>query len=153
MDWWPLLKALLVVAAGLLLAAGLVVLGRRLKPRATGGQPGEQPVVTRDPFVDPFGPRSPFRGRPPAEVVVHVYRAFQAYAALVGKPRHPEMTAHDYLRELPPSMASWRERIEQLTDLYAAAEYTPGLVDETDLEDLRAIWERLMQAVREVRGG
>ncbi len=112
----------------------------------------ESPEAARDPFVDPFGPRSPLRGRPASELVIHVYRAFQAYMALLGRPRREGVTAHDFLVELPASAGSWRDSIERLTDLYEAAEYTPSSVDESCLDELRAIWERLMQAVREARG-
>lgn len=103
----------------------------------------------RDPFVDPFGPR--FRHLSPAEIVVHVYRAFQAYAALLGCPRRPDVTAHEFLAELPPSTDSWSQEIRSLTDLYAAAEYTPDSVDADCLEEVRRIWARLMQAVQELR--
>ncbi|MBI2300815.1 MAG: DUF4129 domain-containing protein [Armatimonadetes bacterium] len=124
----------------------------RLRALFTRGAAGEPPPPTRDPFVDPFGPRSQLRGRPASELVSHVYRAFQAYAALAGCPRRPEITAHEFLHDLPPSMDSWHPQIRALTDLYAAAEYTPDSVDEGCLPELRTIWERLMQAVREVRG-
>ena len=106
---------------------------------------------TRDPFVNPFGPRSPLRGQPPVEYVRHVYRAFQAYCALIGCPRSPDLTAHEFLCELPPSVEPWRREITELTDMYAAAEYTPDSVDEGCLTDLRVIWDRLIAAVREVR--
>lgn len=112
----------------------------------------ETPGPTRDPFVDPFGPRSPLRGRPPVEVVRHVYRAFGAYCELIGCPRRPDLTAHEFLHELPPSTDSWRTEIRELTDLYAAAEYTPTSVDEAALDELRPIWARLMRAVSEYRG-
>ncbi len=146
-------KAVLA-ALGLALLLGIAYLlyqaWRRRAPRAKAAA-ADEPVRTRDPFVDPFGPRSPFRGRPVSDIVIHIYRAFQAYAALIGQPRRPGVTAHDYLRHLPPSMETWRREIEQLTDLYAAVEYTPSQVDETCLDELRAIWARLMQAVGEVR--
>jgi len=110
-----------------------------------------RPVRTRDPFVDPFSQRSPFRDRPPADTVVHVYRAMLAYCELLGKPRRPEHTAHEFLYELPAAVESWRPMIVTLTELYEAVEYTPDLVGDEVRDELRPIWERLMQAVREVR--
>ena len=109
------------------------------------------PVVTKDPFVDPFGPRSPLRGQPPVELVRHVYRAFGAWCALAGCPRRPDVTAREFLAELPPSADGWRGHIEDLTCLYEAAEYTPDSVDESCLPQLRECWSALMQAVERAR--
>ena len=140
------------LAMAFLLKAGQALRGRFgpwLDKRREAAR--SRPVVTRDPFVDPFGPRSPFKDRPPAETVVHVYRAFLAYCELLGKPRRSSLTAHEFLFELPASVESWRPLIVELTELYEAVEYTPELVGDEARDELRPIWERLMEAVREVR--
>lgn len=125
---------------------------RRLRwPARTPREPAPY-VPTRDPFVDPFGPRSPLRGQPPAEVVRHVYRAFGAYCELAGHARRPDVTAREFLAELPPSTSNWRGHIEDLTWLYEAAEYTPESVDESCLPQLRECWAALMQGVERARG-
>ncbi|MCC7492802.1 MAG: DUF4129 domain-containing protein [Fimbriimonadaceae bacterium] len=144
---------LLLLLGGSLLAIGWV--GWRLWQRrgARSSEPvAEQPVVAKYVFEDPFGPRSPFRGRPTGEVVRHLYRALQAWAQLVHSPRPPDATPLAWLRQLPPEAAAWRAEIEALTELYLAVEYTPSLVDESCLPELQRIWERLLQAVKEARG-
>jgi hypothetical protein len=156
-DWMALVKGVLVLLLVLLLGAVVVLLARqlaRLRPRARAASAStSQPrPPTRNPFVDPFGPRSPLRGAPPAEVVRHVYRAFQAWCALCGVPRPPEMTARAFLAHLPTAADPWRAEIEELTLLYEVAEYTPEGVDESCYPQLRACWERLMTAVDKVRG-
>lgn len=146
-----LLIALALLAA-LLWKSGALLRGRMAAWQARRrAAMAARPVRTRDPFVDPFAPRSPFLQRPAADTVVHVYRALLAYCELLGKPRRPEHTAHEFLFELPAAVESWRPMIVTLTELYEAVEYTPDLVGDEVRDELRPIWERLMQAVREVR--
>jgi hypothetical protein len=154
-----LVKALLALGGLALLAYGLWLALRRLQAwlagrRRDGGPDPAAPTPPgpqRNPFVDPWGLRSPLRRQPPAEYVRYVYRAFQAFCALAGAPRRPDVTAREFLGELPASTNSWRAEIEALTLLYEAAEYTPESVDETCMAQLRSFWERLMVEVARVR--
>jgi len=157
LDTERFVKGVGLLMALLLLAAILWQSAAALRGRWTGWQAqrreakAARPLRTRDPFTDPFAPRSPFLTRPAADTVVHVYRALLAYCELLGKPRRPEHTAHEFLYELPAAVESWRPMIVTLTELYEAVEYTPERIGDEVRDELRPIWERLMQAVREVR--
>jgi len=104
-----------------------------------------------DPFLDPFAPGSPFQGRPLRDVVMHLYHALLAYAALRGCGRAPQQTPLEYLRDLPEPLEPLRADVEFLTDLYVQAAYTEQPVPPDCLPALQNFWPRLMAQVQAAR--
>lgn len=106
---------------------------------------------TVDPFQDPFAPGSPFQGRPLRDVVMHIYHALLAYAALRGCGRAPQQTPLEYLRELPEPLEPLRGDVEFLTGLYVQAAYAGGSLPSDCLPALQTLWSRLMAQVHSLR--
>lgn len=104
-----------------------------------------------DPFQNPFAPGSPFQSRPLRDLVMHIYHALLAYAALQGCERAPHQTPLEYLRDLPKPLEPLRRDVEFLTNLYVQAAYTGQPVAPDCLPALQNFWPRLMAQVRLAR--
>lgn len=97
-----------------------------------------------DPFADIFADRVLAESLSPAQVVRHVYAAFQAFTDLIGYPRKDNMTPYEFCRSLPGYIGGMpREDADELTALYVKAAYSPQQIDKEDVETIRAIWDRM----------
>lgn len=100
-----------------------------------------EPVEVLGEIFDPLA--DPYDGRPPEEVVRHLYLALLVYAHRIGAGRRLEQTPYEYLRELPPQMRPLEEETRTLTEAYVRASYTPEEISREEAEALRPIWETL----------
>lgn len=140
-DVWARTMAALAAAWAFVLR----LLGWRPK-RPKLGEDG----LPEDPFTDIFTDRELAESLTPAQVVRHVYAAFQAFGDLIGYGRDDQQTPNEYLRALPKYIGGMpRHDADDLTGLYVKAAYSPEEVGEEEVERVRRIWERMQTPIDE----
>jgi hypothetical protein len=106
--------------------------------------------LPEDPFTDIFANRELAESLTPAQVVRHVYAAFQAFGDLIGHGRDDQQTPNEYLRSLPKYIGGMpRHDADELTGLYVKAAYSPEQVGEGEVEEVRRIWDRMQPPIDE----
>ncbi|MGQ9730214.1 MAG: DUF4129 domain-containing protein [Candidatus Zipacnadales bacterium] len=131
-----------------LVAAGAFLMGLlRWRPRHP---PLTEEGLPVDPFTDIFANRELADSLTPAQIVRHVYAAFQAFSELIGYPRSDSETPYEFCRSLPSYIGGMpRSDADDLTALYVKAAYTPSDVGSDEVEQVRRIWERMQAPIDE----
>ena len=112
---------------------------RRRKPKD-----GEAVELPEDPFYDIFADRRLREGLTPAQIVRHVYAAFQAFCGLIGHPRSDQQTPYEFLRVLPDYLGGMEPQdARRVTNCYVVAAYSPREVGPAEVEVAQGIWERM----------
>jgi uncharacterized membrane protein YgcG len=129
------------------LAAALAFLGRLFGWRSRRIKLNEEGLPV-DPFADIFADRELAASLSPAQVVRHVYAAFQAFSDLIGYPRTDNQTPYEFARALPAYIGGMpRPDADDLTGLYVKAAYSPQQVGVEEVELVRGIWEHMQQPI------
>ncbi len=76
----------------------------------------------------------------PNEHIEYAYLALCALAEDLGVPKKPSETPLEFLKNLPQSLEVLREEIEEITQLYQVAVFSPVVFDEKILDRLRKFW-------------
>ncbi len=76
----------------------------------------------------------------PNEHIEYAYQALCALAEDLGVPKKHSETPLEFLRNLPQSLEVLREEIEEITQLYQIAVFSPVVFDEKILDRLRKFW-------------
>ncbi len=106
--------------------------------------------LPEDPFTDIFANRELAESLTPAQVVRHVYAAFQAFGELIGYGRDDQQTPNEYLRALPKYIGGMpRHDADDLTALYVKAAYSPEETGEEEVGQVRRIWDRMQTPIDE----
>ncbi len=112
----------------------------RRRPRAADGEV----ELPEDPFYDIFQDRRLRGGLTPAQIVRHVYAAFQAFCGLIGRPRPDDKTPYEFLRSLPDYLGGVdHDDAHSVTHCYVMAAYSPREVTEGEVETVKGVWERM----------
>ncbi|MBM3471836.1 MAG: DUF4129 domain-containing protein [Armatimonadetes bacterium] len=137
-DAWARVAA--AVAAALAFLARLFGWRPRIKLKEDG--------LPEDPFADIFADRVLAESLTPAQVVRHVYAAFQAFADLIGYARADNQTPYEFCRALPAYIGGMpRPDADDLTGLYVKAAYSPTEVGSDEVETVRGVWERMQEPI------
>jgi hypothetical protein len=106
--------------------------------------------LPEDPFTDIFADRELAESLTPAQVVRHVYAAFQAFGELIGYGRDDQQTPNEYLGALPKYIGGMpRHDADDLTALYVQAAYSPEEIGDEGVDQVRRIWERMQAPIDE----
>ncbi len=106
--------------------------------------------LPEDPFADIFGNRELAESLTPAQVVRHVYAAFQAFGEIIGYGRRDQQTPYEYARALPAYIGGMpRHDADDITGLYVQAAYSPEEVGEEQVGQVRRIWDRMQAPIDE----
>jgi len=128
-------------------AAVLAFLGRLFGWRPRRPKLNEEGLPV-DPFADIFADRDLAASLTPAQVVRHVYAAFQAFSGLIGYPRTDNQTAYEFARALPAYIGGMpRPDADDLTALYVKAAYSPQQVGPNEVEAVRGIWQHMQEPI------
>jgi uncharacterized membrane protein YgcG len=104
--------------------------------------------LPEDPFADIFADRELAASLTPAQVVRHVYAAFQAFADLIGYARSDDETPYEFCRALPAYIGGMpRPDADELTALYVKAAYSPTEVGADEVESVRGLWDRMQEPI------
>lgn len=76
----------------------------------------------------------------PNEHIEYAYLALCALAEDLGVPKKHSETPLEFLKNLPQSLEVLREEIEEITQLYQVAAFSPVVFDEKILDRLRKFW-------------
>lgn len=76
----------------------------------------------------------------PNEHIEYAYLALCALAEDLGVPKKHSETPLEFLQNLPQSLEVLREEIEEITQLYQIAAFSPIVFDEKILDRLRKFW-------------
>ena len=139
-DTWARIAA--AVAAALAFLTRLFGWRPRIKLKEDG--------LPEDPFADIFADRELAESLTPAQVVRHVYAAFQAFADLIGYARADSQTPYEFCRGLPTYIGGMpRPDADDLTGLYVKAAYSPTEVGADEVEAVRGMWQRMQTPIDE----
>jgi uncharacterized membrane protein YgcG len=139
-DAWARVTA--AVAAVLAFLARLVGWRPRVRLKADG--------LPEDPFTDIFASRELAGSLTPAQVVKHVYAAFQAFADLIGYGRQDDQTPYEFCRALPKYIGGMpQEDADALTALYVKAAYSPHEIGDDEVGEARLIWDHMQAPIDE----
>jgi hypothetical protein len=128
-------------------AAALAFLSRLFGWRPRRAKLNEEGLPV-DPFADIFADRELAESLTPAQVVRHVYAAFQAFADLIGYPRGDNQTPYEFNRALPAYIGGMpRHDAEDLTGLYVRAAYSPQQVGADEVDSVRGIWQHMQEPI------
>jgi len=91
------------------------------------------------------------RRLPPRERVRYFYLATLRRAAQCGVERHPSQTPYEYAARLGRALPEAASDIDDLTDVFITAQYSPHICTENHVVQARRPWERLRRTLRSRR--
>ncbi|GAB4423317.1 MAG: hypothetical protein Kow0031_01710 [Anaerolineae bacterium] len=102
------------------------------------------------------GPNRPggwrgWRRLSPRSRVVRYYLNVLTQAEKRGAPRRPHQTPYEYRPRLTGSAPEVEREIEELTEAFVHARYSPVPVDESEASAVQKWWQRIKQALRRHR--
>lgn len=87
----------------------------------------------------------------PRDLVRYFYRSTLRRASQHGLPRRPGQTPYEYQEVLRTRLPEAQEDIVVLTDAFVQAQYSPRMVDDTDVRAIRGPWQRVRRRLRALR--
>ncbi len=155
-DYPEVLRALLSLGPIRALRALLAGLWRRLAGMAAaiGERVPRRLSLRRRP--GPKQPREPFRflrlgALSPRERTLYYYLSVLRRAGRQGFPRRHSQTPYEYDDTLAPHLPQARQEMDQLTEDFVEARYSPHPIDREREREVRTRWKRVRDAVRALK--